>query len=236
MYNGSYFLINGSENEIAVYNKSDYAEEYIMRYFSNNGLGDSDVYRIESRLSWNYIRSLRNRKGLDINIETLTDNKQLAELFRSSTINKTIFKDTQTIVCYKNRKAKFKEINITDDLLFETAEIGRLNPEMKNNHYRDNKMVDKNILRLIYYRFLETGNGSYYKNFKGSASVAGYDDSQLRNCIIKFNSRYNGNRTGEISQRMQYAIDKVSSPKSTLLQKIFLAIAFKLKWNLWDIG
>ena len=159
----------------------------------------------------------------------------MAEMFRISTKNKTLFKDTQTKICYKNRNAKYKGISITDDLPIETAEIGRLNPEMKNNHYKDNKIVDVNILRQIYYRFLETGNGSYYKNFKASAAVAGYDDSRLRTCILKFNSRYKGNRTGEISQRMQYAMEKVSSSKSVLFQKIFLAMAFKLKWNLWGI-
>ena len=236
MFNGTYFLIDGSDNEIAVYNKTAHAEEYILKYFSINSLGDSDVYRIEARLKWNYIKSLRYRKGLDINIDTLTDTKKMAEIFRISTQNKTLFKDTQTKICYKNRNAKYKEISITDDLPIETAEIGRLNPEMKNNHYKDNKIVDVNILRQIYYRFLETGNGSYYKNFKASAAVAGFDDSQLRNCIIKFNSRYKGNRTGEISQRMKYAMDKVSSSKSILFQKIFLAMAFKLKWSLWGIG
>ena len=236
MHNGTYFLIDGSDNEIAVYNKTAHAEDYILNYFSINSLGDSDVYRIEARLTWNYIKSLRYRKGLDINIDTLTDNKKMAEMFRISTKNKTLFKDTQTKICYKNRNAKYKEISITDDLPIETAEIGRLNPEMKTNHYKDNKIVDVNILRQIYYRFLETGNGSYYKNFKASAAVAGYDDSRLRTCILKFNSRYKGNRTGEISQRMQYTMEKVSSSKSILFQKIFFAMALKLKWSLWGIG
>jgi hypothetical protein len=76
MSNGSSFIIDGSDNEIAIYNKSEHAEDYILNYFSNNGFSGSEVFRIESRLTWNYIRKLRNKKLFDINVETLLDPKK----------------------------------------------------------------------------------------------------------------------------------------------------------------
>jgi len=231
MHNGTYFLIDGSDNEIAIYNKTAYAEDYILNYFSINSLGDSDVYRIEARLKWNYIKSLRYRKGLDINIDTLTDNKKMAEMFRISTKNKTLFKDTQTKICYKNRNAKYKEIRITDDLPIETAEIGRLNPEMRNNHYKDNNLIDENIIRQIYYRFLGNGNEKHIKNFKAYAALAGYDDIRLRNCLIKFNNRYRGNRTDSVKQRMEFALRKCSGKSTFPFNHIFNALALKMKWT-----
>ncbi len=232
MHNGTYFLIDGSDNEIAIYNKTAYAEDYILNYFSINSLGDSDVYRIEARLKWNYIKSLRYRKGLDINIDTLTDNKKMAEMFRISTKNKTLFKDTQTKICYKNRNAKYKQISITDDLPIETAEIGRLNPEMKNNHYKDNNLIDENIIRQIYYRYLGNGNEKHIKSFKAYAALAGYEDLRLRNCLIKINHRYRGNRTDSVKQRMEFALKKCSGKSTFPFNHILNSLALKMKWTI----
>ena len=69
MNNGSSFVIesSGSENEVAIYNKSHLAEKFILNYFINNGLNRIKVNRIEARLKWNYIRNLRNKKQLNIN-------------------------------------------------------------------------------------------------------------------------------------------------------------------------
>jgi len=41
------------------------------RTILNNGLDSKEVNRIESRLTWNYIRYLRIKKQLDINVETI---------------------------------------------------------------------------------------------------------------------------------------------------------------------
>ena len=234
--NGSSFVIDGSDNEIAIYNKSEHAEDYIINYFTNNGFNGSEVFRIESRLKWNYIRKLRNKKLFDINVETLLDPKKLGTLFQVSTYNKITFKDKMIKTGYKNNRPVYLETSVMDEIFMEMAEIGKLNPEFQNNHYKDNNLIDENIIRQIYYRYLETGNEKYYKNLKASAGVAGYDDSKLKNCIMKFNHRYRGNRTIQITGRMQNALDRLSGKKSFSFQKSFYAIALKLKWNLLGIG
>ena len=236
MSNGSSFVIDGSDNEITIYNKSEHAEDYILNYFSNNGFSGSEVFRIESRLTWNYIRKLRNKKLFDINVETLLDPKKLGMLFQVSTYNKITFKDKMIKTGYKNNRPVYLETSVMDEIFMEMAEIGKLNPEFQNNHYKDNNLIDENIIRQIYYRYLESGNEKYYKNLKASAGVAGYDDSKLKNCIMKFNHRYRGNRTIQITGRMQDALDRLSGKKSFSFQKSFYAIALKLKWNLLGIG
>ncbi len=236
MSNGSSFVIDGSDNEIAIYNKSEHAEDYILNYFSNNGFSGSEVFRIESRLTWNYIRKLRNKKLFDINVETLLDPKKLGMLFQVSTYNKITFKDKMIKTGYKNNRPVYLETSVMDEIFMEMAEIGKLNPEFQNNHYKDNNLIDENIIRQIYYRYLESGNEKYYKNLKASAGVAGYDDSKLKNCIMKFNHRYRGNRTIQITGRMQNALDRLSGKKSFSFQKSFYAIALKLKWHLLGIG
>ena len=236
MSNGSSFIIDGSDNKIAIYNKSEHAEDYIISYFENNGFNGSEVFRIESRLTWNYIRKLRNKKLFDINVETLLDPKKLGMLFQVSTYNKITFKDKMIKTGNKNNRPVYLETSVMDEIFMEMAEIGKLNPEFQNNHYKDNNLIDENIIRQIYYRYLETGNEKYYKNLKASAGVAGYDDSKLKNCIMKFNHRYRGNRTIQITGRMQNALDRLSGKKSFSFQKSFYAIALKLKWNLLGIG
>ena len=236
MSNGSSFVIDGSDNEIAIYNKSEHAEDYIINYFTNNGFNGSEVFRIESRLKWNYIRKLRNKKLFDINVETLLDPKKLGTLFQVSTYNKITFKDKMIKTGYKNNRPVYLETSVMDEIFMEMAEIGKLNPEFQNNHYKDNNLIDENIIRQIYYRYLETGNEKYYKNLKASAGVAGYDDSKLKNCIMKFNHRYRGNRTIQITGGMQNALDRLSGKKSFSFQKSFYAIALKLKWHLLGIG
>lgn len=236
MSNGSSFVIDGSDNEIAIYNKSEHAEDYIDNYFSNNGFKGSEVFRIESRLTWNYLRKLRNNKLFDINVETLLDPKKLGMLFQVSTYNKITFIDKMVKTGYKNKRPVYLETSVMDEIFMEMAEIGKLNPEFQNNHYKDNNLIDENIIRQIYYRYLESGNEKYYKNLKASAGVAGYDDSKLKNCIMKFNHRYRGNRTIQITGRMQSALDRLSGKKSFSFQKSFYAIALKLKWNLLGIG
>ncbi len=71
MNNGHSIVIEGTENAITIYNKSSHAENFIHEHYLNNGLANGDVHRIESRLTWKYIRYLRNRKELDINVESL---------------------------------------------------------------------------------------------------------------------------------------------------------------------
>jgi len=130
MNNGCSFVIAGTENEIAIYNKSSHAENFIQEYFANNGLANCNVHRIESRLTWNYIRYLRNKKGLDINVETLLDQGKLANIFKISTINKITFKDTSISTIDHNRNKQFQSISIIDELNIDTVDIAILNQEI----------------------------------------------------------------------------------------------------------
>ena len=228
MNNGQSFVIAGSENEIAIYNKTRHAENFIQEYFLNNGLANGDVHRIESRLTWNYIRYLRNKKGLDINVETLLEQSKLASIFKISTINKITFKDTNSNTFDINRNKKCKSISIIDDLNIDTAEIGILNQEMRTSHYK-NKSVDESIMRQNYFLFLETGNKKYFRNFKSSSSVAGYRRSQLLNFVIKHNARYNGNRTPVIQERMGYAVGIISGNFKYRINSLFHSMRKELK-------
>lgn len=209
MNNGHSFVIDGAENKIAIYNKSEHSEKYIQEYFTNNGLTSCEVNRIESRLTWDYIRYLRNKKGLDISIETLLDSGKLANIFKVSTNNKITFKDTYSNTFDMNRNKMYPKINIIDDLNIETAEIGILESQMRFSHYK-NTSIDENIMKQNYFLFLETGNKKYFRNFISSSRIADYSKSQLLNFLNKHNPRYNGNRTQEIHDRMEFAINSLS--------------------------
>jgi len=234
MHNGSSFIIEGSENEIAIYNKSNNSENFIKEYFSFNGLANYNVHRIEARLTWNYIRYLRNRKGLDIRVESLIDRGKLASIFKISTINKITFKDTLKSTFDDNRNKKFQNISIIADLDIETAEIGKLNPELQTSHYKV-KSIDETIMRQNYFMYLETGNKAYLKNLKSSSSLAGYNKSQLIDFIHKHNSRYNGNRTHEIHKRMEYAVRNIAGNFTNKLNRLFHLMIMELQSIMLDI-
>lgn len=231
MHNGTSFLLSGSENSIEIYNKTKHAEKFILDYFENNGLAGQEVYRIETRLTWNYIRHLRIRRLLNIDIETLLDEKKLATIFQESTKNKIVYEDTMFKTNDKNGNPHYKRISIVDDLPIITAEIGQLNPCLQTTHYK-NDSVNENILRQNYYMFLESGNPGYLRNFKASGHVAGSSRNQLLGLINKFNSKYKGNRTIEIIERMERA-KKYISPKSEFrLGEVFYAMGLKLRWQI----
>ena len=168
----------GSENSIEIYNKTAHAEQFILDYFENNGLAGQEVHRIEARLSWNYIRHLRNRRQLNIDVETLRDEKKLATIFQESTKNKIVFEDTMFKTNDKHGNSHCRRISVIDDLPINTAAIGRLNPSLQINHYK-NDSVDENIIRQNYFRYLESGNSEYLKNLKSSGRIAGYDKIKL---------------------------------------------------------
>lgn len=232
--NGHSFVIKGSKNEVSIYDKAKFSEKYILDYFSNNGFSDKEVYRIESKLNWDYIRYLRSKKLLDINVETLIDPKNLATIFRISTMNKITFLDLLTKEYDGNRNPQYQKVSVTDDLPIEFANIGKLNDSMQVNHYKTG-LADENILRQNYYRFLETGHREYLINFKASGKVAGYKRNQLLGFINKFNSKYKGNRTNEITERMEYAVKYLNHFPQFKLSEVFYAIGLKLRWQLMGL-
>jgi hypothetical protein len=232
MSNGSSFVIDGSDNKIAIYNKSKHAEDYIITYFSRNGLNGNEVFRIESRLTWNYIRKLRNQKRFDINVETLLDSNKLAMLFQVSTYNKITFKDKLVKTGCKNNRPVYLETSVMDEIFIGMAEIGKLNPELRNNHYKYNNLIDENIIRQIYYRYLETGNKKYLRNLWSIVGIAFIDKRKLTTLFIKFNQRYKGNRTDSIIQRMEFAVKKCTRKSPFQLNELFYSLAIKMKWNI----
>lgn len=235
MHNGSSFLIGGSENQVAIYNKSQHAEQYIRDYFSNNGLDDKEINRIESRLSWNYIRYLRNKKQLNIDADSLLDQGKLGTIFQVSTMHKITFMDMTSKSFDDNRNPQYQKVSVIDELLLESAEIGRLNESLRITHYK-NESVDENILRQNYYRFLETGHWEYLQNFNASGHVAGLNKIQLLGLISKFNSKYKGNRTIDIIERMDQAKKHLSPKPKNNFREVFYAMRLKLKLQLQFIG
>lgn len=234
MNNGHSFVIEGNENEIAIYNKSRHAENFIKEYFDNNGFTNCVVHRIEARLTWNYIRYLRNGKVLDINVESLLDQGKLANIFKISTNNKITFKDTTVRTYDKNRNKHLQSINIIDDLDIETADIGQLNPGIQTSHYK-NKSIDENIMRQNYYMFLETGNKRYLRNFKSSGSLAGYNEIKIAEFILRLNEKYNGNRTPEVNNRMKFALRPYSEKVSAKFNMLFRSMMIDLKTALLNL-
>jgi hypothetical protein len=235
MNNGSSFVIGGSENQVAIYNKSLHAEQYIRDYFSNNGLDGKEINRVESRLSWNYIRYLRNKKQLNIDADTLLDQGKLSTIFQVSTMHKITFMDMTSKSFDDNRNPQYQKVSIVDDLLLESAEIGRLNQSLQITHYK-NESVDENILRQNYYRFLETGRREYFQNFNASGHAAGLNKIQLLGLISKFNCKYKGNRTIDIIERMDSAKKHLSPKPKHNLMEAFYAVRLKLMLQLQFIG
>lgn len=229
LHNGDTFVISGSGNEVVIYNKSVPDEDYIRNYFLNNGLGGGEVNRIESRLTWNYIRYLRNKKQLAIDVETLLDPKKLVTIFLISSLHKITFRNMMSKTFDESRNAQYQEVSVIDDLPLESAEIGRLNESIHITHYKTNT-VDESILRQCYYRFLETCHRAYFQNFRVIAKVAGFNKKEVLILITKFNTRYKGNQTPDIQKKMEYAIKEYSSKPKLNMNMIWSGIVFKMKW------
>ena len=226
--NGHSIVIKGSKNEVSIYDKTNFSEKFILNYFSNNGFSDNEVYRIESKLKSEYIRYLRSKKLMDINVETLLDPKKLATIFQISTMNKITFLDMMKKEYDENRNPYYQQVNVTDDLPIEFANIGKLNNSIRVSHYKTDS-VDENILRMSYYKYLEADNKKYFQIFKASGKVAGYSGSQLSDLIVKFNRKYNGNRTPEILHRMDVALKQFNRNRKILICRGIYSIGFKWK-------
>jgi hypothetical protein len=171
---------------------------------------------------------------LDIHVETLLNQGKLANIFKVSTINKITFKDTSSSTFDINRNIKYQSISIIDDLDIDTAEIGKLNPELRASHYK-NPTIDENIMRQNYFLYLETGNIKYFRNFKSSGSVAGYSRGQLLNFLSKHNIRYHGNRTHDITERMEFAVGSISGNITVRISRLFHSLIKDLKLAMLSI-
>lgn len=233
MSNGASFVIESSEkseNKVAIYNKSHFSEKFILDYFINNGLPPDKVNRIEARLKWNFIRSLINKKKMNINVETLLDPQKLATIFEISTLHKLTFHDLTEKSYDANRNPDYTTVSILEDLPIATAEIGKVNPNLQINHYK--KSVDENILRQNYYRFLECGDIEYLRNFRASAKVAAISNNKLLSLINKFNNKFMGDRRQEIISRMEHAKKYITYPAGSNFRDLLSSATLRLKWHL----
>jgi len=219
MNNGRSFLIQGTDNEIAIYEKTRHAEDYIMEFFQNNGFNGQDVYRVECRLTWDYIRYLRNKRHLDINPDTLLDQGKLATILKLATKEKTEFKDLNSKYYTKSRNPKYRSISILDGLVIGTSTIPVSNPDYRKDHYRSDS-IDLNILRQGYYQYIDSGNERYLISIKTIIRAANFKNQEVREYFRKFALNYNGNRSPEKIQRMNKLTKKYSQP-SNFFSRIF---------------
>ncbi len=218
---GNGFRIPGSSNSIHIYNKSDYSEDFIKEFFKINGFGDAPIYRLESRLDWNYLKSLINRKRVLITPEILLDENMLSTLFAMVAKSKLTFNDLRTKYRDKSGNAKYDKISILDNICLTKSELLKFNPGKQQSHYK-NESTDEEIIRRTYYSFIETGNEKYFNNIRHSAEAAKIDDSTVITLMHKFNQKYRGDRTTDVLNRMEYSIKNYHvGKKSGLVNRIF---------------
>lgn len=212
---GNGFRISGEDNRIHLYDKSGYAEDFILDFLRNNGLPEK-VYRIESRLNWNYLKSLINRKHFVITPETLLDEGMLSTLFDISVKNKLSFYDLRTKKHDHNRNPKYTMVSVLDDIILKKSELLKYFPGKQYQHYK-NDNSDEEIIRRTYFQYIQTGNRKYFKNIRNAAEAACMDETQVLNLIRKFNIKYRGDRTNDILHRMDETLgvyQKIKSAKS----------------------
>jgi hypothetical protein len=226
--NGTTFNIRGKCNMISIYQKTSYAEDYILDFFKLNGFGDNPVYRVEARLNWNYLKSKMSYKKVRIDLETLLDIGMLTTLFKMSIENKLTFSDLRTAHYDRSRNLVSDKVSILDDICLDTAGLVKFIPIPNFTHYKSDN-VDENILRQLYYRYLESGKQEYFIAFMTSTKAACLKDDQVLKLVYKFNSRYKGNRTSSTQNRMEYAEIRISKRPKFLFSKLMLGIQRKLK-------
>lgn len=226
--NGTTFNIRGKCNMISIYEKTRYAEDYILDFFKLNGFSDSHVYRVEVRLNWNYLKSKMSYKKVRINLETLMDIGMLTTLFKMSVENKLTFSDLRTVHYDKSRNLVPDKVSILDDICLDTVGLVKFIPIPNYTHYMSDN-VDENILRQLYYRYLESGKQEYFNAFMTSSKAACLKNDQILALFYKFNNRYKGNRTASTHERMEYAIIRYSKRPTFLISKLMSGIQYKLK-------
>lgn len=223
------FRLNGSNNRIHIYNKSQHSEDFIKDFFKFNGFIDETVYRLECRLNWNYLKSLMNKKGVLITPEILLDEKMLASLFDLSVKNKLTFFDLREKMYDHNRNAKFKKVSLMDNLNLDKSELLKFDSPRHRQHYKIEN-TDEDILRKTYYQFLETGNVKYYKNIRNNAEAAQINNAKVLTLLNKFNQRYRGDRLPVIMDRMEFVVEKYSIPENKSVMFKFLT---RIRENWW---
>jgi hypothetical protein len=227
---GNGFRLNGSNNRIHIYNKTQYCEDFISDFFHLNGFIDIPIYRLECRLNWNYLKSLMRKKNVLITPETLLDTKMLATIFELSVKNKLTFYDLREKTYDHNRNVKYSKVSLLDEINLCKSELLKYKPPKHSPHYK-NDNVDEDIIRKTYYLFLETGNEKYFRNIQHSADAANLTNGFVLTLLHKFNYRYRGDRLPLVTDRIKYAVKKYSTQeRESVMHKLFGRILEKWWW------
>lgn len=227
--NGKAYNIWGSCNMISIYQKTDYAEEFIHDFFRTNGFSNEEVYRVECRMNWNYIKSLINKKHVIITPETLLDDKMLATLFELSVKNKLSYYDLRKKRYDQNRNKIYDKISIIENITFNKTELLKYVPLSQKNHYKTDS-TDENIIRQTYYQYLQTGSKNYFKNIRNNAEAALMNDKYVIGLLLKCNQRYKGDLTVDVLDRMDFAVrNYIPVKKESMVTRLLFRLGIKWK-------
>ena len=229
MNDGAAFNISGKDNLISIYKKSTlHSEDFILDFFNANMMANRDVYRVESRMTWNYIKSLINKRKLDIKLETLTDIGMLTTLFIESVKTKLSYIDLHSRYFDDNRNKKHVKIFLLEGIALKSVHIPTYQPSVTTKHYKSDN-VDESTLRQSYYRYLETGRVGYIQSMEGLIQANQFSIYQIAELLAKFNQKYQGERFPAIKNRMTFICNKFGTvPKSNVEEQIHFHICKKL--------
>lgn len=203
------FLIEGKDNSISIYQKNLYAEDYIMDFFKSNMMSNCDIYRVECRLSWNYIRKFINKKNQIINLDTLRDTGMLTELFVESVKTKLTFKDLRTKYHDKNNNEKFVEVSVLDNVELNTVSIPTYLPLAESKHYKAGNAIESTFGQL-YYHYIDSGQEGYIQSLEGLIRANLFSIQHIEKLLTKFSKAYHGDRTLLICNRMTFIHNRLS--------------------------
>ncbi len=210
--NGTSYNVRGVNNLISIYHKSSYAKEHITDFYTANGLGDIDIYRVECRLKWNYLKSLISRKHFIIDLETLKNVETLMALFVESVKTKLTFKDLQTKRFDNQRNKKHDKIFILRDYCSQVKVLPTYPVTKQSHHYKTNNSEEKSM-HLLYIEYLESGKEYLLPIISSLINGMKLNNAQVVQMINKLNKTYNGDRTDDILERMDSMNSRYPTPE-----------------------
>lgn len=216
-------IIGCSSKSVAIYNKSNYAENYIKEFFQNNGLGNTDVNRLECRFDSSYLSTFKSRHNIKVDLDSLVDDGKLSKLFLMMIKKSVDYKILKSKRHDKNRNPYYDIKSIIDGVSFKTRKLEKYNSEIRINHYKVDKSFD--ILKMLYYQYLEE-KGFNIKIIKKYANSIKISREELISWLCAFNSKYNGHKTTIIKEKMRYA-EKFINAKGVEAVKLNLLQLFQ---------
>ncbi|MFW6046503.1 MAG: hypothetical protein ACOCP4_01785 [Candidatus Woesearchaeota archaeon] len=202
--------IGGSTKSIVIYNKSNYAEDYIKEFFANNGLTGNSVNRLECRFDSKYLSTFQTNRDIRVDLKSLADDGTLAEIFLLFVKTNLEYKDLRTKRYNNNRNVEYDRVSIIDGFDFETKNLEKFNASFRTSHYKNDKSMD--AIRLLYYDYLDNDNIKL-KDIKRLAKRYKIKKNELLSLLKKWDKNYNGSKTKSIKAKMNYAINYINSSR-----------------------